>query len=811
MSKPQTDEPEPEIEDTESEDHPYEWPEAADNRKSISERFSITESAEKDDARRIVTGEAKYTGDYAKHFPNLLHAKILRSEIAHGYVTDIDTSAAEEMDGVHAIITPESETVPDKRYTSAGQSYMEPSPYDMQVLREKVRYVGDPIAAVAAVDERTAIEAVRKISVEYEELEPVLDPEEAKDPSAPQIHDPAEVENKLPGNDYERNIESHASGEIGDVERAYEKAREREDWTVVTSEWTMPYQSHLVPEPHTTISRRDEKDRLHVITSTQVPYHTRRQVAQLFDIPIRDVRVSKPRIGAGFGAKQSMLVEPIAVALSEAAERPVQVTTTRREQFFAGRFRRPMQIEMKGVVTDDGEFKALDMNALSNSGAYGPHGMTVTGCAGTKPLPLYPGTPNMRFEFEAVHTNLPVAGAMRGYGAPQGHLAVEGHVDEMAAAIDMDPIELRRKNMVQEGDLDVASGITSDGEGHVRRIRSCGLEEAIERGKEAIGWGEIEQPEADHLHRDIGIALAAQGSGVAGDELGAAHIKMNEDGSFILQTGAVDTGPGADTAMSQITSEVLEVPPEDVVVQPSDTDISPFDYGAYASSTTYVTGHAVKKAAADTAEAIRGVASNMLDAPAARLELSNGTVVDPDSGDSVTFEEVGYESIYGDDSREQIMGQASHSTDQSPPPYGAQFADVTVNEKTGEFTVNKLVFAVDCGTAINPSLAEGQVEGAMHMSYEYAVRGSMQFTEDGRPKTTNFRQYGMPTTADQPPLESILVETHEPTGPFGAKSVAEIPTNVVPPAMSNAIYGAVGARIRDLPITAEKIAAEIDN
>lgn len=829
MSKPQSGETESEIEDDETETHPYEWPEAADNRKSITERFSISDSAEKDDARRIVTGEAKYTGDYAKHFPTLLHAKILRSEIAHGYVTDIDTSAIEDMDGVQAVITPESETVPDQQYTSAGQSYMEPSPYDMQVLREKVRYVGDPIAAVAAEDERTAIEALRRIDVEYEELDAVFDPEQAKDSAAPQIHDPADVENKLPGNDYDRNVESHALGEIGDVEGAYDTAQEREDWTIVTSEWTMPYQSHLVPEPHTTISRRDEKDRLHVITSTQVPYHTRRQIAQLFEIPIRDVRVSKPRIGAGFGAKQSMLVEPIAVALSEAADQPVQVMTTRREQFFAGRFRRPMQIEMKGVVTDDGELKALDMDALSNSGAYGPHGMTVTGCAGTKPLPLYPRTPNMRFEFEAVHTNLPVAGAMRGYGAPQGHLAVEGHVDEMAAEIGMDPIELRRKNMVREGDLDVASGITSDGEGHVRRIRSCGLDEAIERGKEAIGWDEIEQPEAEHEHRDIGIALAAQGSGVAGDELGAAHIKMNEDGSFILQTGAVDTGPGADTVMSQIASEVLEVPPEDIIVKPSDTDISPFDYGAYASSTTYVTGHAVKKAAADIATAIRRIAtrmletsddrrhsqrhisSKMLDPPEKRLKLENGSVVDTQTGESVTFEEVGYESIYGEESREQIMGQASHSTDQSPPPYGAQFADVTVNEKTGEFTVNKLVFAVDCGTAINPSLAEGQVEGAMHMSYEYAVRGSLNFDDEGRPQTTNFRQYGMPTTADQPPLESILVETHEPTGPFGAKSVAEIPTNVVPPAMSNAIYGAVGVRIRDLPITAEKIASKLRN
>jgi CO/xanthine dehydrogenase Mo-binding subunit len=306
------------------------------------------------------------------------------------------------------------------------------------------------------------------------------------------------------------------------------------------------------------------------------------------------------------------------------------------------------------------------------------------------------------------------------------------------------------------------------------------------------------------------MALTIQSSGVPGDELGAAHIKMNEDGSFILQTGAVDTGPGADTVMAQIAGEVLEVSPDQVLVQPSDTDVSPFDYGAYASSTTYVTGHAVKKAAADTADAIREVAARMLDAPPTRLELSEGSVVDPSSGESVSLEEVGYESIYGDESREQIMGQASHSTDQSPPPYGAQFADVTVNEETGEFTVNELVFAVDCGTAINPTLAEGQVDGAMHMSYEYAVSGSLAFDEDGRPQTTDFMKYGMPTSGNQPPLTSILVETHEPTGPFGAKSVAEIPTNAVPPALSNAIDRAVGARVTDLPITPEKVRAKLD-
>ncbi|MFC6906664.1 xanthine dehydrogenase family protein molybdopterin-binding subunit [Halalkalicoccus tibetensis] len=808
-----TDEPRDDDEKRQStaaeDEHPMEWDETPNNRKSAEERQAISKREEKNDARKIVTGESKYTADYARNFPELAEAAVLRSDIAHGYVTELDTSAAEEMEGVHAVITPDSEAVPDATYTSAGQSYPEPSPWDLTVLRRKVRFVGDPIAAVAAESRAVADRAIRAIDVSYEELEPVLDPEAATEPDAPRIHDPAEIENAQPGADYERNVEAHEEGEIGDVDAAFEEVATRDDWLVTETEWETPYQSHCVPEPHTTIARRDEDDRIHLVSSTQVPYHTRRQLAHLFDLPIRDVRVSKPRIGAGFGAKQSMLIEPITVALMEAADRPVKLETTRREQFYALRSRRPARVRLRSVVTDEGDIEALDMSATTNSGAYGPHGRTVPGSIGTKPLPLYAHTPNVRFEMTAVHTNLPVGGAIRGYGAPQGHFALEGHLDEVAHELGMDPIELRSRNLIAEGDLEAVSGITMKGE-HVRRIRSCGLDDCIARGKAAIGWDEIEQPEEDHLHRACGVALTAQKSGVAGDELGAAHVKMNEDGSFILQTGAVDIGPGADTAMAQIAAEVLGARPEDVLVQPSDTDVSPFDYGAYASSTTYVTGSAVKAAAEDARDQLLEFASRMLEEPADALETQNGAVRSERTGESVTLEEVGYESIYGDEVRAQVMGQASFSTDESPPPFGAQFADVTVNEETGEFEVHKLVFAVDCGVAINPALAEGQVEGAMHMSYELATSAGFSFDEDGTPEVLGFRDYGMPTTADQPPLESILVETHEPTGPFGAKSVAEIPVNGVPPALSNAIRRAVGVRVSDLPITAEKIRAKLE-
>lgn len=774
------------------------------------EHDAVSIREEKSDARKIVTGEAKYTADYAEEFPDLAEAAVLRSAIPHGIVTEVDTSRIEDIDGVYAVLTPDSQAVPDKLYTSAGQSYPEPSPRDLRVLRKHVRYVGDPIAAVAAEDRATARAAIRQIEVTYDEREAVFDTEAAMSDDAPQIHDPEQIENVQPGADYERNIESRMVGEIGDVEAAFERAASRTDRTVIETEWETPRQSHCVPEPHTTIARRDEDDRYHLLTSTQVPYHIRRQLAHLFEIPIRDIRVTKPQVGAGFGSKQSMVIEPIALALTIAADRPIKLEATRKEEFHAMRLRRPAQIRLRSVVTDEGDLKAIDMSTVADAGAYGPHGMTAAGAVGKKPLPLYATTPNIRYEAKSVHTNQPVSGAMRGYGAPQGHFAVESHMDEVARKLDMDPIEFRARNHITKGDTDLAFSIFSDGDTG-REIHSCGIEECIERGKDAIGWNKIEQPDERYRHRACGMALAIHGSGIPGGELGAAHIKMNEDGSFVLQTGAVDTGTGADTAMSQIAGEVLGADPGDIVVQPSDTDISPFDYGAYASSTTYVTGQAVQRAAEDARDQLFELAAEMLEEPVNSLTARAGAIHAETSGESVTLEQIGYESIYGDEHRAQVMGEASFSTDESPPPFGAQFVDVTVDERTGEFTVHELVFAVDCGLAINPDLAEGQVTGAMHMSYELATSSDLPFDTDGAPEVTGFRDYAVPRTSDQPPLQPILVETHEPTGPFGAKSIAEIPTNAVPPALSNAIRRAVGVRISDLPITPEKINSALED
>jgi hypothetical protein len=786
--------------------NPLEWEEPTDNRKTEAERESITEDREKYDARKIVTGEARYTADYRDRFPDLAEATVVRSEIPHGRVAAVDTSAAEAMDGVHAVVTPFDDVVPETLYSPSGQSYPEPSPWDTRVLREHVRFVGDPIAAVAAEDGATADRAARTIDVEYEEYDHVLDPAAATDEDAPRLFEEHEVENRAPGADYERNLESHFEGSVGDPEGAFEAAAEE---AILETEWETPYQSHCVPEPHTSIVYTDEDDRYSVITATQVPYHTRRQLAHVFDVPIRDVRVIKPRVGAGFGAKQEMVIEPIALALHMEAGVPVKLECTRQEEFHALRFRHPMHLEMRTAVADDGDLAAMDLHVRENSGAYGTHGMTVASNVGTKAFPLYPRVPDVHFSGDVVHTNLPMGAAQRGYGAPQGMFVVESHLDELARQLGEDPVEYRMRHAVREGDLDRAAAILKDDDRFARRIRSCGIRECVERGREAIGYDDLEQPDADTLHRGVGMALCAQGSGVAGKELGAAQLKMNEDGSFHLQVGGVDVGSGNDTMYTQIAGEVLGCDPEDVVVTSSDTDLAPFDYGAYASSTTYISGRAVKKAAKDAKERVLEWAGRMLEEPVENLETGDGEVRSRETGASVTLEEIGYESVYGDETREQIMGQGHHATDESPPPFGAQFVDVTVDADTGEYEVNEMVFAADCGVAINPPLAEGQIEGGVHMSYEFATSGTIEHDEAGQPQTLGFRQYGMPRPDEQPPIESILVETHEPTGPFGAKSIGELPTNGVPPALSNAIRDAVGVRITELPIEAEDVKAAL--
>lgn len=784
------------------------------NKNNYTEQISKAESIQehhqantnKIDAKKIVTGKAKYTSDFAHRFPDLLHAKVVRSDIPHGTVETINASEAESMENVHTVLTPYSEHVPDTLFSSSGQPYPEPSPWDMQVLREHVRFVGDPVAAVAAESKEAADRAARLVDIEYTEHDTVFSCDTATADNAPQLFGNNEVDNLAPGSNYKRNIMSSIQGESGNIDHIYNS----EDINTHTTSVETPHQSHCVPEPHASIVYSDEDDRITVITSTQVPHHTRRQLAHIFDMPIRDVRVRKPQLGSGFGSKQEMITEPIALALHLATDQPVKIELSRKEEFYATRARHPASVTITSGMTDDGNLVGLDMQATTNTGAYGSHGMTVAANIGTKAPALYSTIDSYRFEADIVHTNLPVAGAMRGYGAPQSHFAVETHLDEVARQYDCDPLRFKQDHLISEGDVDRFSSVLKDNSEYERLIQSCGIKSCIKKGKEAIGWETDSRPEKEYLHRGTGVALCTQASGVIGDEVGSAQIMMNEDGSFLLYPSGVEIGAGAHTIFTQIAAAVLGCDVEAIHIAETDTDVTPFDYGVYASSTTYISGQAIQQAALDARDQILKQAANILDEPQSNLTISGGSIISTETEIELSLQELGRKTIYGDRYRDQILGQSSYSTKKSPPPFGAQFIDVTVNGKTGDYNVNNMVYAVDCGTVLNQALAEGQLEGGMHMSFEYATGSGLSF-KDGTPEVQGFRQYDFPTATDHPPMKTIFVETREDSGPLGAKSVGEIPVNGVPPALSNAIRDAIGVRINTLPITAEKIHTALQN
>jgi len=745
------------------------------------------------DGVKLATGRATFADDV--QMPGMLHARLLLSPHAHARIRRIDASRARALPGVHAVLT--YEDLPAVRFTTAGQSYPEPSPADTVSLDRKVRFVGDRVAAVAAESPQIAEEALRLIEVEYEVLPAVLDMEEAMRPGAPQIHDEPDARGIY---DAARNVAAHLEAEAGDPDGAFAASH-----LVLEREYRTQQVQQTPIETHVCVTWWDEDDRLVIRTSTQVPFHVRRILAPVLGLPPRRIRVIKPRIGGGFGVKQEVLIEDICAHLTMATGRPVRLEYTRREEFQSSRSRHPQILRLKAGVAEDGRLLALEMRLLGNTGAYGCHALTVQANTGSKALSLY-RCQNLRFAMDAVYTNLPPAGAFRGYGVPQGFFAVESFMDELAEALGMDPVDLRRKNWVREGDVFALAKALGEGrEGFETPIQSCGLPECVEQGAEAIGWGQVPRldPARPHVRRGQGIACATQGSGIAGLDMGAASIKMNDDGSFNLLMGATDLGTGSDTALAQIAAEVLGAELEDIIVYSSDTDFTPFDKGAYASSTTYISGGAVKKAAEEVARQIKAVAAKMLDADPQTLCLAERAVWAPD-GRHVSLEEVALHSLHVEE-QHQIMATASHMSYLSPPPYAATFAEVEVDVETGEVRVTKLVCAVDCGFAINPAAAEGQIEGGVAQALGYAVCEEMVYDEEGRLVNPSFRDYHIFRADEMPEIRAILVPTYEPSGPFGAKAVAEIPMNGVAPAVANAIYAATGVRIRQIPFTPERV------
>nr|MBC8344675.1 molybdopterin-dependent oxidoreductase [Candidatus Neomarinimicrobiota bacterium] len=585
--------------------------------------------------------------------------------------------------------------------------------------------------------------------------------------------------------------------ELGDIQKGFDESAHVFEGTYYT-----PYAQQCSIEPHITLTWLDENDRLVIRTATQVPYHVRRIVGEVLDIPVGKIRVIKPRIGGGFGGKQEILNEEVCAAITMETGKPCRLEYTREEEFYAARSRHPQYVTFKIGLSDDLIINAIDMDILQNSGGYGPHSLTVMSVTANKSLALY-RAPHVRLRANSVYTNLPPAGAYRGYGAPQGFFALESLMDEIANHLNVDPIELRKNNYFQEGeDVPIAKILGEGGEGYPVTLNTNGIEACIDRGRELIDWDKMRNSEKFGVfRRGVGMATVAQASGIAGIDMGSVFMKMNEDGSFNLNVGATDLGTGSDTALAQIAAEVLDVPIDKIIVISSDTDTTPFDTGAYASSTIYISGGAVKKASEKILEQILEQGKKILAVEEATVKNNHVVTLD---GKSISYQDICTKSFYTDHQK-QIQATASKISYDSPPPYNATFADVTVDMETGFVKVNKIVSITDCGQVINPQMAEGQAEGAIPQSLGMALSEFMIFDGKGQPINTDFEKYHIYTSIDMPEIVAEFVHTDEPTGPYGAKAVAEIPINGPAPAVANAIYNACGARLRECPITPEKV------
>jgi putative selenate reductase molybdopterin-binding subunit len=757
------------------------------------------------DARKLVQGSPAFTDDIEKR--GMLVGKLLLSPHAHALIRHIDVSRARALAGVHAVLT--YQDVPRVAYTTAGQSHPEPGPHDNYSLDSRVRFVGDRVAAVAAETEEIALRALSLIDVEYKLLPAVFDPRQSMDPSAPVLHDEPDswlIEDKS------RNLAAVIEWQVGDVETGF-----AESDRVFERTYYSPKVQQTPLEPHVVVTWWDEDDRLVIRTSTQVPFHVRRILAPVLGLPEKRIRVIKPRIGGGFGVKQEILIEDICAHLTIVTGRPVRLEYTREEEFYASRSRHPMVVTLKTGVTHDGRIVANAMHLISDTGAYGSHAVTVAGNTGHKAMALY-NAPHIKFHADIVYTNTPPSGAYRGYGVPQGFWAIEQQTEWIAREMGFDPLEFRLKNAIKTGDEHPISKAWSEGrEGAAEYITSCGLPECVEQGAAAIGWAEKFGhpdwhiiPGKPHLRRGIGVACVMQGTAIPRLDMGAASIKINDDGSFNLLVGATDLGTGSDTVLTQMAAEVLGCQPYDFITYSSDTDFTPFDKGAYASSTTYISGRAAVLAAEKAAQQMREVAACMLNkshdhAPIEPddLILRDRAAHAPD-GRSVSHREIALNSLHTEN-QQQIMATASYVSPDSPPPFAAQFVTITLDTETGQFSVDEMVMAVDSGVIVNPVTASGQIEGGMVQALGYGQCEEMAFDAAGRMTNVQFGPYKIYRADEMPQMGVIFVETYEPSGPFGAKAVAEIPLDGVGPALANAVYDAAGVRIADGPMLPEKV------
>ena len=778
----------------------------------VNEYFSVGQSEKKVDAEKLVQGKPVFTSDINMH--GMLYAKVLKSPHAHAKILSINTSKAKALKGVKAVLT--HHDLPRVVYSTAGQSDPIPGPLDMFSLDEKVRFVGDRVAFVAAETAEIAEEALKLIDVEYEVLPAILDSSESMS-SSTRIHDEAEYVN-FADSDPSINLAAKIRIDIGNVDKGFKDADR-----IFENDYEVPkvQQAHI--EPHVALTYWDEDDRLVVRTSTQVPFHARRILAPVLGLPVKKIRVVKPRIGGGFGGKQEILIEDVAAHLTIATGKPVLYEMTREEEFSSSRSRHPMKVHLKTGVKLDGTITANEMTVISDTGAYGCHALTVTGNTGHKSMSLYVGdgkyrkSPNIRFYADVVYTNTPPAGAFRGYGVPQGYWPLERHLESIASEMKLDPIKFRLKNSLRAGELHPFSTAWTEGrEPRPEIINTVGLAECVAEGRKAIDW-DSKYANDDwktvkgypNLRKGIGMALMMQGTAIPYLDMGGASIKMNDDGSFNLLIGATDLGTGSDTVLAQMAAEVIGAPVEDFIVYSSDTDFTPFDKGAYASSTTYISGTATVKAAKIVVEKIKSRAAKMLtnrldeEIDASLIQLKDGKA-HLNGKHSIPFAEIALNSLHHED-QEQIMGVASFYTKVAPPPFAAQFAEVTVDIETGVTKVDHLVMAVDAGRIINPITAGGQIEGGMTQALGYAICEEMTYDNMGKPEQKDLIDYHIFKADEMPKLETIFVQTNEQSHPFGVKAVAEIPMDGVAPAVGNAIYNACGADLHVIPATPERV------
>ena len=743
----------------------------------------------KKDAMALVTGKPVFTNDKAPK--ECLIVKLLRSPYANAMIKSINTQFAMKVPGIEAIYT--WEDVPQERFTMAGQTYPELSPYDRQILDQHVRYVGDPVAIVAGENEKCVDQALKMLRVEYEVLPANLDPRKAMDKDTPLVH-PEDNWKALCniGADNKKNLCATEETHEGDVDAVLEDCD-----VVVEHTYHTKANQQAMMETFRTYCFIDEYGRLNVVSSTQIVFHVRRILSNALCIPKSKIRVSKPRIGGGFGAKQSSISEVYPAFVTWMTKKPSKIIFSREESQIASSPRHEMQVTVRVGANKNGKIRAIDVYTLSNTGAYGEHGPTTVGLSGHKSIPLYRDLEAHRFAYDVVYTNRMSAGAYRGYGATQGQFALESAVNELAQKLHMDPVKLREINMVREGDIMPAY--------YGEPNNSCALDRCLERAAEMIGWKE-KFPCRDMGNgkvRGVGMAMSMQGSGISNVDVGSATIKLNEDGTYLLSIGAADMGTGCDTTLAQVAAECLECDTDRIAVSGADTDTSPYDSGSYASSTAYVTGKAVEKTALHLIEEMKQTAAQMLECNVDDTRFEGDRVSCISTGKTVTTAEIGVHSMCANNHALQVT--ESHYSPVSPPPFMVGMAEVEIDKETGELELIDYVAVVDCGTPLNPNLARVQVEGGLGQGIGMALYENVQYTDYGRMMNNSLMQYKIPTRLDVGTIRVEFESSYEPTGPFGAKSIGEIVINTPSPAISNAIQNATGVIIRELPMTAEKI------